>query len=113
MRNRAALVALAVFVIVGLTGGAFVRLVDNRRVDARRRAAAEIATTRAFSLSRHIERVMAIAERTAALVKLSGPPEFRQSALSLPQGTPLAGLSRAEGGKVVEAYPAGLAEEVG
>jgi diguanylate cyclase (GGDEF)-like protein len=113
MRNRAALVALAVFVIVGLMGGAFVRLVDNRRVDARRRAAAEIATTRAFSLSRHIERVMAIAERTAALVKLSGPPEFRQSALSLPQGTPLAGLSRAEGGKVVEAYPAGLAEEVG
>ena len=71
-RNRALVIAALAFLLAAAIGGAFVRLLHTRREEARRRAALEAATTRAYAIEKQLDRVSAAAHAAAVLLHSSG-----------------------------------------
>lgn len=110
--------AVFVFLAVAAVGAAFVRLVESRRLDAKRQAATQVATARALALTRQLEAVVAIVRQTAAVIQQSEQKsrgaKFRDIARDALAASPTAfGLALAEGGVIQEAYPVQLAGEKG
>lgn len=112
--RRALATAAFVFLVVAAVGAAFVRLVENRRLDAKYQAATQRVTARALALTRQVEGVVAIARQTAAVIKQSGRGNFREVASDALAASPAAfGLALAEAGVIREVSPAALSREKG
>ena len=112
--SRAFATAAFVFLAVAAVGAAFVRLVENRRLDAKRQAASQVVTARALSVTRQVEGVVAVVRQTAAVIRQSGREQFHDVARDALAVSPAAfGLALAESGVIGEVEPVALAGEKG
>jgi diguanylate cyclase (GGDEF)-like protein len=72
--GRVMIIALIAFVIAAGVGAAFVRLVDRRAFEGRRRAASEAAAATTLRIERHIDAAFATASTAAALLRAGANP---------------------------------------
>jgi diguanylate cyclase (GGDEF)-like protein len=113
-RSRSATIAAFVFLIVAAIGAAFVRLVENRRLDARRQSAEIMATAQANALLRQIEGAVAVDRQIAALVRQGGDAVFAPGAMqALRQTEIVSGMALAPSARITEVQPAAFAGDIG
>ena len=112
--NRALVLAAVTFVIIAAIGAAFVRLVENRRLDAGRRTAVEIGTSQSFAISRQIDAAVAVAQQLAAVLEHSQAAAFTAAApAALKQTSIVFGLAFAPGLRIGAIHPPSLPDAVG
>jgi diguanylate cyclase (GGDEF)-like protein len=106
-RNRALIVAAIAFLATVGIGAAFIRLLETRREEGRRRAAVEAATARGYALERQLDYASAAAFAASSALRQQSTREFAALASDILEQYPIiAALLLAPDGVVAATVPA-------